>query len=86
MTTANQIRREVMLMAWSLKRAEPTRSFASCLRGAWKMSKQAAKDAARIIGMMRRGMTTLRVSPMTRRQDRRHIGNAEARYQAAYGA
>ena len=86
MTTANEIRREVMLMAWGLKRAELTRSFADCLRAAWKMSKQAAKDAARIVSMMHRGMKTLRLSPLSRRQDRRHIGNAEARYQAAYGA
>ena len=41
---------------------------------------------ARIVSMMHRGMKTLRLSPLSRRQDRRHIGNAEARYQAAYGA
>ena len=40
--------RSVMLMAWDFRRSEPARTFAECLRGAWKLSKKLAKSAARV--------------------------------------
>jgi hypothetical protein len=55
MTSANKTRQSVMLMAWASKRAEPTRSFANCLRGAWAYEKRAAKSAAKFIAKARRG-------------------------------
>jgi hypothetical protein len=45
-TAANETRRNVMLMAWSFKRSEPGRTFADCLRGAWRFSKRMAETAA----------------------------------------
>ena len=50
MTTAHIARlRSIMLVAWDFKRAEPTRAFRACLKASWKMAKQAAKAAARIM-------------------------------------
>ena len=63
MKITNEIRREVMLTAWSLKRSEPTRPFACCLKGAWKMSKGIWKEMAKIQRRLDRGARHLRFSP-----------------------
>ena len=47
MTAANEVRRSVMNMAWAAKRAEPVRTFSSCLKGAWAYEKRAAAKAAK---------------------------------------
>jgi hypothetical protein len=36
MSQANETRRQVMLIAWDLHRADAVQPFAECLRGAWK--------------------------------------------------
>ena len=43
-TRIKHTRRQVMLTAWSFRRAEPARPFSDCLRGAWKMIKRLAED------------------------------------------
>ena len=62
MKITNEIRREVMLTAWYLKRDEPTRPFSCCLKGAWKMSKGISKEMTKIQRRMDRGMRHLRLS------------------------
>ena len=49
MTAVNETRRSVMLMAWAAKRAEPVRTFASCLKGAWAYEKRAAAKARKLL-------------------------------------
>ncbi len=63
MTAANKTRRFIMLMAWSTKRAEPSRTFADCLRGAWAYEKRAAKSAAKFIATARRNGGWVHFSP-----------------------
>ena len=56
MTAANKTRRSVMLTAWGSKRAEPARTFADCLRGAWAFTKRIAKTAAKFAAKAGKGM------------------------------
>ncbi len=49
MKITNTERRSVMNVAWSSRRAEPTRSFADCLRGAWKFVKRMLASAERLM-------------------------------------
>ncbi|ODT87801.1 hypothetical protein [Phenylobacterium sp. SCN 70-31] len=44
--TTNETRREVMATAWGLFRADPARTFADALTGAWRWVKGAAARAA----------------------------------------
>ena len=62
MTQADETRRAVMLMAWAAKRAEPSRSFSACLKGAWRYEKRAAKASAKRLASLRRG-GMLQLSP-----------------------
>ena len=61
--TTNETRRDVMLFAWSAKRAEPVRTFADCLRGAWAMIKGLAKAAAKVRARARRNGGWVHFSP-----------------------
>jgi hypothetical protein len=54
MKVTNETRRRVMNVAWSFRREEPTRSFADCLRGAWKWIKGMAKTAAHFMARVKR--------------------------------
>ena len=54
MTTTNETRRNVMLIAWSFRRAEAGRSFADCLRGAWAWIKNMTKAAPKLARRLRR--------------------------------
>ena len=55
MTPPNKTRRSVMNMAWASKRAEPSRPFADCLRGAWAFTKRMAKTAGAFMATACRG-------------------------------
>lgn len=46
--------RDLMAFAWSSFRADPSRSFANCLAGAWHWFKNAAARAASHAAFMRR--------------------------------
>ena len=59
MTTATETRREVMVKAWGFKRGQPVRSFADCLRDAWRIVKHAARMATRLAIGGRVAVTTL---------------------------
>ena len=81
--------RSIMLMAWSFRRADPARSFASCLRGAWKWSKGMAKEAARFMARARKGGGMVRLSSDLIRSPIRNSlrgkrDGRQADYQAAY--
>ena len=86
MAAANQLRRDVMLIAWDFFRADKAEGFASALRRAWAWTKKSAKAVARIASQYRAGVRTIQFGTMTRRADRRHIGNDAARRQAQFGA
>ncbi len=62
MNSANATRRNVMLMAWDFRRAEPSRPFADCLRGAWALSKKLAISVAKLLARAA-GVQTLQLSP-----------------------
>lgn len=44
--TTNETRREIMATAWALFRADPARTFANALTGAWRWIKGRAARAA----------------------------------------
>lgn len=46
MTTTNQTRREIMQTAWGLFRADPARTFADALAGAWRWVRASAARMA----------------------------------------
>lgn len=84
--------RSIMGMAWDFKRTEPDRAFSDCLRGAWKLSKRLAAEAARLRSVARRGSNTLRFSPAlysspifgaTRRQPNGRYADYKAAYTTA---
>ena len=60
MTTTNQTRHDVMATAWGLFRADPARSFADALAGAWAWIKgRAARVAANAAWLARVGGRTV---------------------------
>jgi len=79
----------LMLMAWSFRRAEPVRSFADCLRAAWRMAKQSAQEAARILAAAKAGGGQVRLSksliasPIRQASAGQRYGRARD-FQAAY--
>lgn len=88
MTEANRTRRSVMLMAWDAKRAEPTRAFGDCLRGAWALNKRMAKAAAKMLARAA-GAKVLRLSPSLIRSPLQRVTRGQrfgryADFQAAY--
>ena len=54
MTTTNETRREVMTAAWGLVRADPARSFADALTGAWRWVRNSAARVAEAAAWMAR--------------------------------
>jgi len=86
MTNANEIRRDVMLIAWDFFRADKHEGFASALRRAWAWTKKSAKAVVRIARQYRAGVRQISFGSMVRRADRNHLGNDAARRQAAFGA
>ncbi len=88
-SAVNKTRRAVMRMAWSFKRAEPARSFADALRGAWAYEKRAAKSTAKFMRTFRPGVRidfskSLIRSPASNRHDYgtmadRHAGRSISR-------
>lgn len=90
MTTTNETRRQVMLMAWSLKREGRQlldgRSFSQCLTWAWREIKlQAAKAAFAVMRKVRFSRSLIQ-SPMQRatQLDRRpRLSDFKAAYTTA---
>lgn len=63
MTTAHRNRlRSIMTLAWSFRRAEPTRAFADCLRGAWAYCRRLAEAAGNLMARAK-GARRLDFSP-----------------------
>ena len=54
MPITNEVRREIMLQAWAFQRAEPSRAFGDCLRGAWKLVRGLASAAKKLLRLARR--------------------------------
>ena len=87
MTPANQTRRTVMLTAWSFRRAEPTRAFADCLRGAWKWIKRLDKATDKFLANARKAGGVVRFSPdLTRSPIRRSLSGQRYASRKAYSA
>ena len=63
MTKTNQTRRAVMLTAWGFCHGEPARTFADCLRGAWKLTKRLAKATAALMHRASRSVGPVSLSP-----------------------
>lgn len=83
MNTTNETRREVMALAWGLFRADPVRTFADALAGAWRWVKG---RAARIANAPRwtQGSQGRTVSFGTMLQSpiRRRVGSGWSAYKA----
>lgn len=86
MTTTNQTRRNVMLTAWSFRRAEPSRPFADCLRGAWRFTKEMAAEVGRFLARAKKGGGQVRLSrSLVRSPIGRRYGHGSLRdFTAAY--
>jgi hypothetical protein len=89
MSPANQIRRNVMLMAWDTRRAIPGRSFAECLRDAWKYEHGLTQACANLLDRARRNGGYVSLSPSLvqspiRRATTSHRYGGRADYRAAY--
>lgn len=83
MRITNQDRRFIMSFAWSSKRAEPSRSFADCLKGAWGYFKRSAAHTAKLLARAARSGGLLRLRPINPTYSRKLT--AEARIQARIG-
>ncbi len=77
MTTTNETRREVMQTAWALFRADPARTFANALAGAWSWLRGRATrlaEAARF--MARNAGRTVAFGSMLQSPIRRSLGGS----------
>jgi len=87
MTVTNEIRRQVMLTAWVLKREgrqiKDGRTFAQCLGWAWAHVKREAAKAAFATVRVLRLSPSLICSPLGRRFGGRRYG-ARRDFKAAY--
>ena len=80
MTIDTETRRLIMLNAWDAKRAEPSRSFADCLRGAWKCFKRGAAYAKKAFKTLREtGSQHFQMGSLVRRDRKMFTREAYAR-------
>jgi hypothetical protein len=71
----NAIRRGVMLEAWRLVRASPTKTFGAVLKEAWASQKLTAETIAKMMRLAARNGGVLNFSPdLTRSPIRRALG------------
>ena len=89
MNTANQVRREVMEMAWGLFRAERgsvnPRTFADALAGAWRWVKgRVARMADNAAWLRRVNGGTVAFRSMLQSPIRRRVGSGWDAYKAEY--
>ena len=83
MTTTTQTRRDVMATAWGLFRADPARTFANALAGAWAWIKgRAARVAANAAWLARAAGRTVAFGSMLQSPIRRRVGNGWCAYKA----
>ena len=85
MTNANEIRRDVMLIAWDFFREDRQEGFGRALKRAWAFLRRTHRKPDRIMRLVASGATHLQLTSLTRRSDRRHLGNDTARRQAQFG-
>ena len=86
MSPINEIRRQVMRIAWSFFRTDRLEGFGAALRRSWAWVKKTYAKPCRITRQVQAGATHIRVSSLVRRRDRKHLGNHEARSQAMFGS
>ena len=84
MAITPQTLREIMLTAWEFRRDEPARTFADCLRGAWKFVRGMKTATAKLMRRARRSggrvafSASLIRSPVQRATaTQRHAGRAD---------
>jgi hypothetical protein len=83
MKTTNEIRREIMDLAWGLFRADRSRGFADALAGAWRWMKgRAARVAANAVWMARAAGRTVSFGSMLQSPIRRRVGSGWSAYKA----
>lgn len=81
--TTNETRREIMALAWGLFRADPARTFADALAGAWRWIKgHAARVAANAVWLARAAGRTVAFGSMLQSPIRRRVGNGWSAYKA----
>jgi len=85
MTFTNEIRREIMLIAWDFYRTDRHEGFGQALKRAWAWIRKTMARPNRIIQQVAAGATHVRVSSLVQRRDRKHLGQDEARRQAMWG-
>ena len=85
MTITNETRRRIMLIAWDFFREERHEGFGRALKRAWAFVRHTHRKPDRIIRLVMSGATHLQLTSLTRRADRRHIGNDAAWRQAQFG-
>ena len=81
--------RSIMITAWSFRRSEPTRAFADCLRGAWRMIKRLDRATCKFLQRAQKVGGVVRLSPdLTRSPIRSSLSGTRyagrKAYQAAY--
>ena len=86
MTITNDTRRRIMLIAWDFFREDRHEGFGRARKGAWTYVRRVFGKPDRIVRMVASGATHIQLTNLTRRADRRHLGNDAARHQAQFGA
>jgi len=86
MTITNDIRREIMQIAWGFFRTDRHEGFGCALKRAWAWIKRTLARPDRIVRQVKAGASHIRVTNLVRRCDRRQRGKDEVRWQAMYGS
>jgi hypothetical protein len=85
MTITNDTRRRIMLIAWDFYREDRADGFGQALKRAWAFVGRTHRRPDRIMRLVASGATHLQLTSLTRRADRRHLGNEAAWRQAKFG-
>ena len=75
-----------MLMAWDFLREDRHEGCSRALKRACAYVRRVSRKPDRIVRMVVSGVTHIQLTNITRRADRRHLGNDTARRQARFGA
>ena len=83
--TTNATRREIMVTAWGLFRADPALGFADALAGAWRWVRgRAARVADHAAWMARAAGRTVVFGSMLQSPIRRQVGQGWSAYKAEH--
>ena len=74
-----------MLIARDFFREDRHEGFGRARKRAWAYVRRVSGKPDRIVRMVASGATHIQLTNLTRRADRRHLGNDAARHQAQFG-